>query len=65
MQRVMAEFILAAMVSSPLVYVGFNHMCCKHNVLFTMEDMKKCDEISGCKNIIKFARRLEEQNIRD
>ena len=60
-----AETMLAAMANSTSVYFGFNHMCRKHNVLFTMEHVEGCDEISGCTNIRRFARRLKEQNIRD
>jgi DNA polymerase III delta subunit len=40
-------------------------MCRKHNVLFTMERMERCDEITGCTNIWRFARKLKEQNIRN
>jgi hypothetical protein len=47
------------------VHFGFNHMCRKHNALFTMEHVEQCDEIIGCSNIRRFARKLKEQNIRD
>ena len=61
----MAETMLAATANSTWVHFGFNHMCRKHNVLFTMEHVEQCDEITGCSNIRKFARNLKEQNIRD
>ena len=61
----MAETMLAAMANSTSVYFGFNHMCMKHNALFTMEHVERCDGITGCTNIRRFARRLKEQNIRD
>ena len=57
--------MLAAAANSTSVYFGFNHMCRKHNVLFTMEHVECCDEITGCMNIRKFAKKLKEQNIRD
>jgi hypothetical protein len=63
--RVMAETMLAATANSTSAYFGFNHMCRKHNALFTMEHVERCDGITGCTNIRKFARKLKEQNIRD
>ena len=56
----MAETMLAATANSMSVHFGFNHMCRKHNVLFTMEHVERCDEITGCSNIRKFARKLKE-----
>ena len=56
----MAETMLAATANSTSVHFGFNHMCRKHNELFTMEHVEHCDEITGCTNIRKFARRLKE-----
>ena len=61
----MAETMLAATANSTSLHFGLNHMCRKHNVLFTMEHVEGCDEISGCSNIRRYARRLKEQNIRD
>ncbi len=61
----MAETMLVATPNSTSVHFGFNRMCRKHNVLFTMEHMERCDEITGCTNIRRFARKLKEQNIRD
>jgi hypothetical protein len=47
----MAETMLATTAKSTSLHFGFNHMCRKHNVLFTMEHVEDCDEISGCINI--------------
>ena len=63
--RVMAETMLAATANSTSVHFGLNHMCRKHNALFTTEHVERCDEITGCSNIRNLARRLKEQNIRD
>ena len=63
--RVMAETMLAATANSTSVHFGFNHMCRKHNRLFTMEHVEPCNEITGSTNIRKFARNLKEQNFRD
>jgi hypothetical protein len=61
----MAETMLAATANSTSVHFCFKHMYRKHNVLFTMEHVECCDEITGCTNIRMFARKLNEQNIRD
>ena len=52
----MAETMLAATANSTSPHFGLNHMCRKHNVLFTMEHVEGCDEISGCSNIRRYAR---------
>ena len=52
--------MLAATANSTSLHFGLNHMCRKHNVLFTMENVEGCDEISGCGNIRKYARRLDK-----
>jgi hypothetical protein len=61
----MAKTMLEATANSMSVYFGFNHMCCKHNTLFTMEDVQRCDGITACTNIRRFAKKLKELNIRD
>ena len=61
----MAETMLAATANSTSLHFGLNHMCRKHNVLFTMEHVEDSDEITGFTNIRRYARRLKEQNIRD
>jgi hypothetical protein len=63
--RIMAETMLVASANSTWVFFGFNHMCCKHNVLFIMEHVEHCDEITACTNIRRFAKKLKEENIRD
>ncbi len=61
----MAETMLAATNGSISLHFGFNHICLKHNGLFTMEHVESCYEISVCGNIRKYARRLKEHNFRD
>ena len=39
----MAETMLAATANSTSPHFGLNHMCRKHNVLFTMEHVEGCD----------------------
>ena len=56
----MAETMLAATANSTSVYFGLNDMCMKYIALFTMEHVERCDGITGCTNIRRFARRLKE-----
>ena len=42
----MAETMLSATANSTSLHFGLTHMCRKHNVLFTMEHVQGCDEIS-------------------
>ena len=41
--RIMAETMLAVTANSTSPHFGLNHMCRKHNVLFTMEHVEGCD----------------------
>ena len=51
--RVMAETMLAATANSTSVHFGFNHNSRKHNTLFTIKHVERCDEITRCSNIRK------------
>ena len=61
----MAKMMLATTSNSTSIHFGLDHMCRKHNVLFTMEHVEACSEIQGCDNIRKYAKRLKEENIRE
>jgi hypothetical protein len=63
--RIMAETILVETANSNSLLFDLNHKCCKHNVLFIIEQVERCEEISGCSNIRRYARRLNEENIKD
>ena len=56
----MAETMLAATANSTSVHFGFNHMCRKHNALFTMKHVEQCNRITGYRNIRRFAKKLKE-----
>ena len=43
--RVMAKMMLATTSNSTSIHFGLDHMCRKHNVLFTMERVEACSEI--------------------
>ncbi len=51
-QHVMAETMLAATANSTSMYFGFNHMSHMQNLLFTMEHVERCNEITGIMNIL-------------
>ncbi len=40
-------------------------MCKKHQVLFNLEHIEKCDSLIGCKDIRKYANKLKDQHILD
>jgi hypothetical protein len=41
-------------------------MCQKHKKLFDLEHLRTCDQIEGCPDIGRFAKRIKEgENIRD
>jgi hypothetical protein len=59
----MAEMMLATTANSTSIHFGVGHMCHKHNQIFTMEHVEKCDGLIGCNNIRIYAKRLKEQHI--
>jgi hypothetical protein len=40
------------------IHFGMNHMCHRHNTLFTIDHVLDCDQISGCDDIRRYANRL-------
>ena len=40
-------------------------MCKKHQVLFNLDHIEKCDSLSGCQDIRKYANKLKDQHILD
>jgi hypothetical protein len=61
----MAETMLAATANSTSLHFSLNHICRKHNLLFTMEHVEGCKEISVYSYIRRYARELKDRNIRD
>ena len=58
--------MLATTRNSTHMHYGFGHMCQKHRRLFDLEHLRVCDEIEGCPDIQRFAKRIKEgENIRD
>ncbi len=61
----MLNMMLATTTNSTSVHFGTDHMCQKHKCLFTIEHIEKCDALSGCQDIRKYANKLKDQHILD
>ena len=59
----MLSLMLATTANSTSVHFGMNHMCKKHNRLFTLDHVETCDALSGCQDIRKYANKLKDQHI--
>ena len=59
----MLSLMLATTANSTSVHFGMNHMCKKHNRLFTLDHVESCDALSGCQDIRKYANKLKDQHI--
>ena len=63
--RVMVNMMQATTTNSTSIHYGTDHMCKKHKVLFNLEHIEKCDQLSGCQDIRKYANKLKDQHILD
>jgi hypothetical protein len=61
----MINMMLATTTNSTSVYFGMDHMCHKHNRLFTLDHIESCDALTGCQDIRKYANKLKDQHILD
>ena len=59
----MAKKMLATTANSTSIHFGMDHLCHKHNVLFTLEHIDGCDMLENCKNIREYSNRLKQQHI--
>jgi hypothetical protein len=59
----MAKMMLATTANSTSIHFGMDHLCHKHNVLFTLEHIGECDELVNCDNIREFSNKLKQQHI--
>ena len=58
--------MLATTRDSTDVHYGFGHMCQKHRRLFDLQHLEQCDQIEGCPDVGRFAKRIKDgENIRD
>lgn len=61
----MIDMMLATTGNSTSIHFGMGHMCGKHKTLFTLDHVERCDSLTGCENIRKYANKLREQHILD
>ena len=59
----MINMMLATTANSTSVHFGVNHLCKKHNKLFTLDHIEECDTLSGCGEIRKYANKLKDLHI--
>ena len=57
--------MLATTSNSTSVHFGMDHMCRKHNRLFTLDHVESCDALTGCQDIKKYVNKLKDQHILD
>ena len=55
----MAKMMLATTANSTSIHFGMDHLCHKHNALFTLENIEECDELRNCDNIREFSNKLK------
>ena len=61
----MADMMLATTKDSTSINFGMGHHCEKHGTLFTTEHIDQCDELLGCENIARYAKKLKEAHLLD
>jgi len=61
----MLQLMISATGNSTSIHFGANHMCHRHNRLFTLDHIEQCDSLSGCGRIREHANRLKQQHILD
>jgi hypothetical protein len=59
----MAKMMLATTTNSTSIHFGMDHMCHRHNVLFTLEHIVECDGLDNCDKIREYSNRLKVQLI--
>ena len=59
----MYSLMLAVTANSTSVHFGMNHLCKKHNQLYTLDHLESCDALSGCQDIRMYANKLKDLHI--
>ena len=59
----MLHLMIGSTANKTSIHFGMNHMCHRHDVLFTIDHVLECDQISGCDYIRRYADRLRRQHI--
>ena len=61
----MLQLMISSTGNSTSIHFGTNHMCHRHNRLFTLDHIEQCDALSGCSRIREHVSRLKQQHILD
>ena len=61
----MIDIMQATTTNSTSVHFGTDHMCRKHQTLFNLEYIEKCEHLSGFQDVRKYANMLKDQHILD
>ena len=56
----MMHLMIGSTANKTSIHFGMNHMCHRHNTLFTIDHVLDCDLISGCDDIRRYANRLRQ-----
>jgi len=59
----MMDLMISTTANKTSINFGMNHMCHRHNQLFTLDHIEQCELLTGCDDIRRFANRLREQHI--
>jgi hypothetical protein len=59
----MLDMMMATTANSTSVHFGMNHLCRKHNKLFTLDHIEECDSLQGCQDVRKYANMLKDNHI--
>ena len=65
MPKAMMNLMISSTANKTSIHFGMNHMCHRHNQLFTMDHVEECDQIAGCKDIRRYANKLRQKHILD
>ena len=63
--KVMLELMVSTTGNGTSIHFGTNHLCHRHNRLFTLDHIEQCDQLAGCGRIREYASRLKQQHILD
>ena len=63
--KAILDLMVSSTGNSTSIHFGTNHLCHRHNRLFTLDHIEQCDQLAGCGRIREYASRLKQQHILD
>jgi hypothetical protein len=61
--KAMMDLMISTTANKTSIHFGMNHMCHRHDVLFTIDHVLECEYISESDDIRRYANRLRQQHI--